>query len=120
MKLVTRLEDSIVDTCNIPKWPAYELQGVLKPPSGEGLRGKLLGRMSTDADGKALLTIENRILCGEIERLETPLYVMRKVLVEEGKVEYHVMGKITTKHLFRQRPGLIISPAVGHAKKSKQ
>ncbi len=120
MKLVTRLDDSIVDTCNIPEWPAYELQGVVKALSGEGLHGKLLGRMSTDADGKSLLTIGNRILRGEVERLETPLYVTHKVLVEEGKVEYRVMGKISTKHVFRQRPGLIISSAVGCAKKGKQ
>ncbi len=119
MKVVTRLDDSIIDTCKIPEWPAYELQGVVKAPSGEGLSGKLLGKMNMDANGKALLTIENRLLHGEVEHLETPLYVMHKVTVE-GKVEYRVMGKISTKHVFRQRPGLIISSAVDREKKCKQ
>ncbi len=120
MKVVTRLDDSIIGTCKIPEWPAYELQGVVKAPSG-GLGGKLLGKLSTEKDGKTLLTVENRLLRGEVERLETPLYVLRKVSVEEGRVEYRVVGKITTKHVFRKRPGLIISSTMGgREKKSKQ
>ncbi len=119
MKVVAKLDDSIVDMCKIPEWPAYELQGVVKAPSGEGLSGKLLGKLNTNENGKASFTIENRLLHGEMERLETPLYVMHKVLVE-GKIEYRVVGKITTKRVFKQRPELIISSAVDREQKCKQ
>jgi hypothetical protein len=130
MRIPVKLAGGIAEG-GIPEWVILELQGEVVARGG--LAGQELGTLIYDEGSKATLTIGSHRLDGKEYPLPAPFFVTRKV-TEDGETEqeggdqalvgdsgrcrtvYKVIGKVTKKLLFKQRP----KPLIGAARQRQE
>lgn len=91
------------------EWAMVELQGEIVRKDGDPNSGGYnLGSFSRSKTGNLLLTIGYHQLEGSEQKLKKPFAIIQK---EESA--FKVVGFITKKYLFKQRPRALISKPQG-------
>ena len=87
------------------EWAMVELQGEIVRKDGDPNSGGYnLGSFSRSKTGNLLLTIGYHQLEGVEQKLKKPFAIIQK---EDSA--FHVVGFVTKKYLFKQRPRALIS-----------
>jgi chromosome transmission fidelity protein 8 len=91
----------------LPEWAMVELQGEIVRKDGDPNAGGYdLGSFSVSKTGNIQLTIGYHQLEGVEQKLKKPYAIIQK---SEDNSSYIVVGYITKKYLFKQRPRALIS-----------
>ncbi|VDP88469.1 unnamed protein product [Echinostoma caproni] len=101
-------------------WILMELQGELVSRSGETLSGKLIGdlhfskqasvfalQLQLIIQGEPVFIVGHHVLFGKLIAMEKP-FVVTKKSQNNGHTEYHVVGVVRKKLIFKTRPRPII------------
>uniref|UniRef100_A0A8D8S638 Chromosome transmission fidelity protein 8 homolog n=1 Tax=Cacopsylla melanoneura TaxID=428564 RepID=A0A8D8S638_9HEMI len=112
-----------------PEWGLIELQGDLESRNGSRMENKFVGDLHFQKNGTPILIIGHHILHGKVQKLETPLAVMKKIdsnsditdtdlngidfldqndSKDTKNVEYEILVVITRKMIFKTRPKPIV------------
>ncbi|KAL1452231.1 hypothetical protein WDU94_006526 [Cyamophila willieti] len=116
-----------------PEWGLIELQGDLESRNGSRMENKFVGDLHFQKNGTPILIIGHHILHGKVQKLETPLAVMKKIdsngthlngIDSNGtdldgigfldqkdskkNVEYEILVVISRKMIFKIRPKPIV------------
>ncbi|KAI8101823.1 hypothetical protein M9434_006888 [Picochlorum sp. BPE23] len=97
-----------------PEWAMVELQGEIVRKDGDPNTGGYdVGSFSRSKTGGLVLTIGYHQLEGAEEKLKKPFAIIQKNTSEDMAQEqarsYQVIGFVTKKYLFKQRPRALIS-----------
>lgn len=125
-------------TGSTPEWAMVEMQGKIQGRAGTtgglstrtaGLRGQTLGTLTTNELGYPALRIGNQLCEGRLIDLKKPIVLCRKRKRETGEENEEeegadrfidVVGTVTKKFLFNNRPQPIVESAAPKPPKDKQ
>lgn len=125
MQLVIRLPAS----GDVEGWGLVELQGQLETRDQVSLDGLHIGDLHFSDRGTPNLILGHHLLTGKVVDLEKPYAVLKKKTrvgsspggaaaveseghLEHSSIEYEVVGLISKKIIFKNRPKLIITTKV--------
>lgn len=93
----------------IPEWALVELQGLIQMKKEGIIEATVVGDLHYYNRNKhPVLVLGHHILNGKEQKLEQPMAVIEKVIVDD-KTSYKVKAVIKKKLLFKSRPKPIIS-----------
>ena len=93
----------------VPEWAIVELQGLIQTKKEGITEATVVGDLHYSNRNKhPVLVLGHHILNGKEQKLEQPMAVIEKVVVED-KTSYKVKAIVKKKLLFKSRPKPIIS-----------
>lgn len=93
----------------VPEWAIVELQGLIQTKNEKSTDAKVVGDLHYSNRNKhPILVLGHHILNGKEQKLEQPMAVIEKVVLED-KTSYIVKAVVKKKLLFKSRPKPIIS-----------